>query len=106
MKGLHPMPTFPNVLCVGMHFRGGGAKDIAAALTPGDTVRLEREPENQFDAYAIKVLVEDMHIGYIERGQAAWISPLIDDGDEATAVVTGHEERKNNLHPVLRIEVE
>lgn len=96
---------FPNVRVVGMHFRGGGAKDVAAALEPGDTVRLEREPDNGHDAYAIKVFVEDMHIGYIERGQAAWISPLIDEGGVATARVTGHEEVKRNVHPLLSIEV-
>lgn len=104
------MTQFPNVLCVGMHFRGPAARDVAAALTPGDTVLLEREPDNAFDAYAIRVLVPDgdeppFHIGYIERGQAAWISPLIDDGATATAEVTGVEQRKNNLHPVLVIHV-
>ena len=99
------MPTFPNVRVVGMHFRGGGAKDVAAAITEATPITLEREPDNQFDAYAIKVLVEDMHIGYIERGQAAWISPLLDDGDTASATFTHHEEVKRNLHPVLTISV-
>lgn len=100
------MSVFPEVLCVGMHFRGGAAKDIAASLSVGDTVTLEREPENAYDEYAIRVLVGPEHIGYIERGQAAWISPLMDEGGTATAFVTGHEERKRNLHPVLRIEVD
>lgn len=99
------MPTFPNVRVVGMHFRGGGAKDVAAAMSEATPITLEREPDNQFDAYAIKVLIENFHIGYIERGQAAWISPLMDDGDEAAATFTHHEEVKNNLHPILTIEV-
>lgn len=99
------MPTFPSVKVVGMHFRGGGAKDVAAALDPGDSVRLEREPDNAYDAYAIKVFVEDMHIGYIERGQAAWLAPYMDDGEEPTAIVVGHEEIKNNTHPLLDINV-
>ena len=100
------MTTFPNVLCVGMHFRGATAVEAAAALEAGDTVTLEREPENAYDAYAIKVMLAEIHIGYVERGQAAWISPLIDDGAAATATVTGHETRKNNVHPVLEIVVE
>lgn len=99
------MPTFPNVRVVGMHFRGGGAKDIAAAASETTPFTLEREPENPYDVYAIKVLVEDQHIGYIERGQAAWISPLLDDGAQAAAAFTHHEEAKGNLHPVLTITV-
>lgn len=99
------MPTFPNVAVVGMHFRGGGAKDVAAALNPGDAVRLEREPDNAYDSYAIKVFVEDLHIGYIERGQAAWISPYMDEGEEPVAIVVGHEQRGKNLHPLLDINV-
>jgi hypothetical protein len=100
------MRTFPQVRVVGMHFRGGSAKDVAAALDPGDTVTLEREPDNEYDAYAIKVLVSDMHIGYIERNMAAWISPLIDQGWSAVGIVTGHEQRKNNLHPLLDVKCE
>lgn len=100
------MTTFPNVLCVGMHFRGAAAVDVAANLEVDSSVNLVREPENQYDAYAIKVLVEDIHIGYIERGQAAWISPLMDEGGTATATITGHETRKNNVHPLLEIVVE
>lgn len=100
------MTTFPNVLCVGMHFRGAAAVDVAATLEPGDVVTLDREPENAYDAYAIKVMVADIHIGYIERGQAAWISPLMDEGGTATATVTGLETRRNNVHPVLEVVVE
>lgn len=97
------MPLFPQVEVVGMHFRGGGAKDVAAALSPGDSVRLEREPDNAYDAYAIKVFVEDLHIGYIERGQAAWIAPYMDDEKTPEAIVTGHKERNRNIHPILSI---
>lgn len=99
------MPKFPNVRVVGMHFRGGGAKDVAAAITEATPINLEREPDNQYDAYAIKVLIEDFHIGYIERGQAAWISPLMDEGEPYTVTFTHHEEVKKNTHPVLTIEV-
>jgi hypothetical protein len=100
------MTTFPNVACVGMHFRGPAAVDAAAQLEPGSTLTLIREPDNAFDAYAIKVMLEDLHLGYIERGQAAWISPLLDDGSEATATVTHIEQRGKNHHPILTIEVE
>lgn len=99
------MPTFSNVRVVGMHFRGSGAKDVAANSGPDTRFTLEREPENPYDVYAIKVLVEEIHIGYLERGQAAWISPHLDQGATATAEFERIEEVKNNLHPVLTIHV-
>ena len=99
------MPTFPNCKVVGMHFRGGGAKDVAANSSDATPFRLEREPDNQFDTYAIMVLVEDMHIGYIERGQAAWISPLLDEGATAVPEFDRLETHGNNVHPVLTIHV-
>ena len=99
------MTSFPNVACVGMHFRGQTAKDIVELLEIGSAVALEREPENPYDTYAIKVLHGVVHIGYIERGQAAWISPLLDEGRSATAAVTSMEMRGKNLHPILLIEV-
>ena len=54
-------PTFPNVLVVGMHFRPNG-KAIVASLIPPVSFDLEREPENQYDMFAIKVLYEGEHI--------------------------------------------
>jgi hypothetical protein len=100
------MTTFPGVLCVGMHFRGGDAVRTAAELTEDAVLRLEREPENAHDSYAIKVMFEDMHLGYIERGQAGWIAPLMDDGGEPVVRLTGHEQRGKNSHPVLEIVIE
>ena len=99
------MTTFENTLCVGMHFRGGEASSIAANLTEESEVRLEREPENPYDAYAIKVMLGDFHLGYIERDKAAWISPLLDEGQSATVTLTGHVQRGKNLHPQFTIEV-
>lgn len=95
---------YPNVKIVGMHFRGGDAREIAASLTPGSTLRLEREPDNAFDSYAIKAFVADTHIGYIERGQAMWIAPEMDEGAEMVATVTGHIEEKRNTYPVVTVE--
>jgi HIRAN domain len=99
------MSIFPNVACVGMHFRGQSAKDIVSLLEPGASFTLVREPENPYDAYALMVMFEDQHIGYIERGQAAWISPLLDEGMTAVATMTHTEMRGKNLHPILEIEV-
>jgi hypothetical protein len=50
---------------------------------------LEREPKNLYDSNAIKVFLIEVsdehtqnkiHIGYIRRGTAAWLSPLMKEG--------------------------
>lgn len=46
-------------------------------------VAIEREPDNSFDEHAIKVIISDtpyknLHIGYIPRGSAALLAPLMD----------------------------
>lgn len=86
---------FPNVKVVGAHFRGSDAKEASASLEKGTTLRLEREPENAYDSFAIKVFLEDLWIGYIEKGQAAWIAGQMDDGEAFEAKVTGHEDVPN-----------
>lgn len=97
------MNTYPNVAVVGMHFRGSDAVQLAASLEPPTALRLQREPENEWDANAIKVFYEDTWIGYVERGQAMWISMDLDTGSTAVARVTGNEVRGKNIHPILTI---
>lgn len=105
------MPKFPDVKCVGMHFRGGDAVALAASLEEGEVLRLERETDNAHDGNAIKVFFESTHIGYVERGQAAWIAPLMDEGGAVTATVTRIEDVPNargkvTQHPVMLINVD
>lgn len=99
---------FPNVHVVGMHFRGPDAKEAAANLEPGQELRLEREPMNEYDGNAIKVFFSDLWIGYIERSQAAWIAPNMDEGRAFTCIVQEVREVPNargkvTLTPVVEI---
>ena len=95
-------PTFPEVTVVGMHFRPNG-KAIVESLLPPVTFVLEREPLNAYDGFAIKVLYDGEHIGYIERKQAMFIAPWMDQGHEYTAVADEFRQIKNNLHPIVRV---
>lgn len=117
------MPSYPNVRVVGMHFRGDLAKEIASALSPGDTLTIERDPENQFDANAIKVIHPGTgeFIGFIEATQAVWIASEIDElesfsdigdgqGDvpninSVTCIVTGTITARNTTYPVVTVEI-
>lgn len=96
---------FPEVLIVGMHFRGEEAKATVANFLPPVGLRLEREPLNPYDSFAIKAFFNDTHIGYVERRQAMFISPWIDQGWTATCEVEELRLLKNNLHPVCTIEL-
>lgn len=96
-------PTFPDVLVVGMHFRPNG-KAIVESLLPPVSFDLVREPENPYDGFAIKVLYDDEHIGYIERKQAMFIAPWMDMGHEYTAVAGEFRQIKNNLHPIVSVQ--
>lgn len=44
------------------------------------TVMFDREPDNEYDRNAIRVLLKEMHIGYLPREIAALLSPRIDAG--------------------------
>ncbi len=101
------LQTFNDVAVVGMHFReldGIPAKSIVSSFVPPVQLDLVREPENPYDSYAIKVMYGGEHIGYIEAKQAMWIAPRMDDGTPYCAIVEYMEERKNNLHPICRVQ--
>jgi hypothetical protein len=95
-------PTFPEVLVVGMHFRPNG-KAIVESLIASVEFQLEREPENQYDGFAVKVLYNEHHIGYLERKQAMFISPWMDQGVRYRCMATEFRQVKNNLHPVVTL---
>jgi hypothetical protein len=53
-----------------------------AGILPGQSVELQREPENPDDAGAIRVDVARFQpLGYIARSAANWLAPLIDAGE-------------------------
>lgn len=95
---------FEEISVVGMHFRGAWAKEYCAALQGGEILRLEREPDNAYDAFAIKVLTPGgQHLGYIEGSKASFIAVEIDEGGDWVAEVTSTEVRKNNIHPIVTV---
>ena len=69
-------------------------------LEPGElSVRLKREPANEYDANAIGAHVGRRKLGYIPRRIAARMAPLIDEAGGAVTV-TGHFDGENvNIQP-------
>jgi len=87
-----------------MHFRGAQAKAAVSSFVPPVELQLIREPQNPYDEFAIQVFYQNEHIGYIERGQAAFISPQMDTGQKYRCTVDDMTRKGNNLHPVCTIE--
>lgn len=80
---------------MGNHFRDAFAKESCTRVQIGDKMTLHREPTNPYDANAIQVHFHDpvfddlMFLGYVERGLAEEIAPLIDNGAVFEVQVVG-----------------
>ena len=66
-------------------------------------IELVREPENQYDMNAVKVLANDKQIGYIGKEYASIIAPLMDEYEEFSATVKGIGEYKNRPYCEITI---
>lgn len=61
--------------------RGGDRREACEACSPGDSVWLEREPDNSFDSNAILVTATGGDVlGYAPKEQARDLAPLLDAG--------------------------
>ena len=69
-----------------------GIAPLANALCADDRLTLEREPENPFDCWAIRVHDEQGNkLGFIPRAQNQVVARLMDGGKHVFAKVTGVE---------------
>ncbi len=92
---------------VGTSFRDSEAKRaVNERISLGEThFELEREPTNEYDPLAIKVIFlepddgRQNFIGYLARGNNAAIAHALDDGAEPSVTVIDFEGRK----PVVKV---
>lgn len=80
----------------GSCFRKGGETAIWRSER-GTQLFLEREPENQFDPHAVKVLIDSKHVGYVPRTQSRMVSDAIGGGATATCRLTDPRELEAEL---------
>lgn len=73
------------VSIVGSSFHAGASNWIAR-LKQGQQLRLQREPTNKFDKNAIAVYTFQQCLGYVPRGLAVELAPIMDAGNEVSAV--------------------
>ncbi|MBV8723676.1 MAG: DEAD/DEAH box helicase [Candidatus Eremiobacteraeota bacterium] len=73
-----------------------GRQDVIAGLPGGAPLELRRQPENEYDANAIAVYYGALQLGFIKKGIARHIAPLIDEGERynaSVASITGGDEK-------------
>lgn len=71
----------------GVSHRPMSAQVLARNLEEGEELELEREPSNQFDANAIKVMKDEQCIGYIPAKHNADLAAHLDADGEYRCVV-------------------
>jgi tricorn protease-like protein len=65
---------------VGVSHRTLEEKLLVKDLAEGDEVFLIRDPENEYDSNAIKVIdADNNHLGFITSKEAKELAPLLDD---------------------------
>lgn len=74
---------------VGVNFRPKEAKEIVKALEIGDTLSLESDPGNPYDANAVKVIHPETEtfIGFLSRESNMETAAHLNNGCSATATV-------------------
>jgi hypothetical protein len=75
----------------GVNFRPASAKEVVTNLEEGQKLNLEREPGNEYDENAIKVIEPESgeFIGYVAKEIAAELAPHMDAGIAFSCMVQG-----------------
>lgn len=86
----------------GASFRPAAAKEAIRSASIGDAVTLDPDLQNEFDPYAVRVLYNFQHIGFIPRDSNTAIFNALLDGRTVPAKIIAFE---STLKPVLEIEL-
>lgn len=63
---------------VGMYYRTNFAKEIIPTLSVKDKISLKKEPQNEYDSFAVKVMYARTHLGYVPAKLSKDVTDLID----------------------------
>ena len=82
------------------HYNGG---EVLRDLKPGDRRELVREPDNPYDANAVRVEWRGVKLGYVPRRDNAAVARQMDRGAALEARLAGLRENQNRS---VRLEFE
>ena len=72
----------------GVRFRPGAAQRLRD-IKAGTTLGLQREPGNKHDAFAVKVVSNGQHLGYVPRDYSMKVARAIDFGARVSCRTKG-----------------
>ena len=79
-----PIPFQRDILVLEIHIAGTSYRENIAQIEPsletGQMFTMIREPENEFDCWAIAIYLNDYKLGYVPRAQNEIIARLMDAG--------------------------
>jgi hypothetical protein len=84
-------------------FRHHEAKAVLPMMKPGDALSLVREPDNSYDANAVRVEWQGRKLGYVPRRENSALAWAMDRGQAVSARVSRLQPRAK---PRERIEFE
>jgi len=96
-------PFLRGFTVAGISFRTPAERAIALSLQPGDKLTLEPEPTNQFDPFAVKILKDGAHIGFIPKDCSAAVAFILANGGEYECVCAGTNK---SGYPSVNVSVE
>ena len=85
---------------MGANFRPASAKEILREAAIGQYLDLEPDPENEYDATAVKILIDGEHVGFIAAKDNKRVFEHLMEGNEAQAEIVSFE---SPLKPLLEI---
>lgn len=79
-------------------------QSILAGMDRSEAVFLEREPTNQYDKNAVKVMTLHGQIGYVGKDYAAILSEMMDQGRTFKAKIDTLDFYKKNWYMVIQVD--
>jgi hypothetical protein len=73
---------------VGLYYRDWLTQEAADKIMEYDILALERDADNIYDVYAVKVMLGNTHIGFIPKTHSRRISSLLNSGFKYKATVS------------------
>ena len=70
-------------------------KKLWKKLSLGDTLKLNREPNNAFDENAVEIYWKDRKLGYVPRVENTAVAQMMDQGHALTALITDKQKSWN-----------
>lgn len=97
--------TTASFLAHGVRHREPEASERIARLRPGDTLTLEKDPTNNVNPHAIKVMDGGLHLGYVPDPLVDYVAEVMIGGRSNLTVVQSNPPETNpHLRLLLRLQ--